>query len=268
MRIDGKKGATMIPRTRNNGRNTLLAVFMAFIMPGLGQVYNGELIKGISFFIIILAVSATGIWAAMFLPDSLLIYGALATFLASAALYIAAIVDAFNCASRADASYQPKSYNRWYFYLALWLLSNIVGGSIRGYVTDHYVQAYKIPTGSMEPTVLPGDYVLADKTAYNRMAPKKGDIVTFVYPDDRSKKFIKRIEALPGDIITYADGTQREVPHGYAYMVGDNRENSYDSRQFGFVPLRDVIAKVRQVYFSSGKDGIRWNRIGTTINSS
>jgi signal peptidase I len=119
-----------------------------------------------------------------------LIYGALVTFLVSAALCVAAIVNAFNRASVADAAYQPKSYNRWYFYLALWLLGNIVGGSIRGYVTDHYVQACKIPTGSMEPTVLPGDHVLADKTAYNRMAPKKGDIVIFVYPDDRSKKFI------------------------------------------------------------------------------
>jgi signal peptidase I len=57
------------------------------------------------------------------------------------------------------------------------------------------------------------------------------------------------------------------VPHGYAYVLGDNRENSYDSRQFGFVPLSDIIAKVRQIYYSSGKNGIRWNRIGTTVGS-
>jgi signal peptidase I len=268
MRIDGKKGATMIPQVRNNGRNTLLAVFMAFIMPGLGQVYNGELIKGISIFMILLAVSVTGIWAAVFLPDSLLVYGALATLLVSVALYIAAIVDAFKHASAADAAFQPKSYNRWYFYLALWLIGNIFGSFTTDYVTENYVQAYTIPTNSMEPSVLQGDYVLADKTAYGRMAPQKGDIVIFVYPDDRSKKFIKRIEALPGDTVTYVDGTQRKVPHGYAYMVGDNRENSYDSRQFGFVPLSDIVAKVRQVYYSSGEDGIRWDRIGTTVNSS
>ena len=178
----------MFSQVRDNGRNTLLAVFMAFIMPGLGQVYNGELIKGISIFMILLAISVTGICSVLFLPDSLLIYGALTTFLVSAALYIAAIVDAFNRASKADAAYQLKSYNRWYFYLALWLLANVIGGFTENYVTDNYIQAYTIPTNSMEPSVLQGDYVLADKTAYNRMAPKKGDIVIFVYPDDRSKR--------------------------------------------------------------------------------
>jgi signal peptidase I len=48
-------------------------------------------------------------------------------------------------------------------------------------------------------------------------------------------------------------------------MLGDNRDNSLDSRQFGFVPLSDVVARVRQVYFSLGKDGIQWERIGTIV---
>ena len=130
------------------------------------------------------------------------------------------------------------------------------------------MEAFKIPTTSMEPAVLPGDRILADKTAYRRMAPKKGNIIVFVYPDDRSKQFIKRIEALPGDTIPSPDGTKLTVPHGFVYVLGDNRENSHDSRHFGLVPLRDVIAKARQVYYSSGKDGIRWSRIGTSLNGS
>ncbi len=108
--------------------------------------------------------------------------------------------------------------------------------------------------------------MLADKTAYRRIAPQKGDVVTLVYPDDRSKKYIKRIEALPGETITCADGARKEVPHGFVYVLGDNRAHSYDSRQFGFVPLSDVIAKVRQVYYSSGTDGIRWSRIGAVVS--
>jgi signal peptidase I len=115
-------------------------------------------------------------------------------------------------------------------------------------VRDNLIDAYKIASGSMEPAVRRGDHVLADKTAYHRMSPKKGDLVIFVYPDDRSKIYIKRIEALPGETTTSADGTKTKVPHGFVYVLGDNRQNSYDSRQFGFVPLSDVIAKVRQVY--------------------
>jgi signal peptidase I len=99
------------------------------------------------------------------------------------------------------------------------------------------------------------------------MAPKRGDVVAFVYPDDRSKKFIKRIEALPGDTITRADGTQQVVPHGFVYVLGDNRDHSLDSRQLGFIPLGDVVAKVRQVYYWSGVRGIVWERIGVTIGS-
>jgi signal peptidase I len=251
----------------NKGRNTLLAVFLALAMPGLGQVYTGELIKGISYFLIILAISIAGVQGTVLLPDRMMIFGALAVMLACGALYIATVVEAFKKASMADVSYQLKPYNRWYFYLAIWLLGGIVWGAVRNYSTENYIEAYKIPTSSMEPAVRQGDCVLADKTAYKRVAPKKDDIVIFVNPDDRSKKFIKRIEALPGETVVASDGTKKEVPHGYVYVLGDNREKSYDSRKFGFIPLRDVVGKVRQVYFSSGINGIRWERIGVAVSS-
>jgi signal peptidase I len=119
----------------------------------------------------------------------------------------------------------------------------------------------------MEPGVHQGDRVLADKTAYHRMSPKKGDVVIFANPDNRSMMFVKRIEALPGNVVTRPDGTQEIVPHGFAYVLGDNRERSVDSRQFGFIPLRDIVAKVRQVYFSSGSQGIQWSRIGAIVGS-
>jgi signal peptidase I len=252
----------------NSGRNKWLALLMGLAMPGLGQVYNGELIKGISYFIILLALYVIGARGTVLLPDTMLLFGALCTILVAVAVFAAAIVDAYRKAGMAEPAYQLTRYNRWYFYLAVWLLGSVlVSGAVDGYVRDNWIEAYKIPTGSMEPGVRKGDRVLADKTAYHRMAPKKGDVVIFVYPDDRSKKFIKRIEALPGDAITYADGTKKEVPHGFVYVLGDNRQNSIDSRQFGFVPLGDVIAKVRQVYFSSGTDGIRWSRIGAPVGS-
>jgi signal peptidase I len=252
----------------NGGRNKWFALLMGLVMPGLGQIYNGELIRGVSYFIILLALYVIGARSTVMLPDSLLLLGALVTFLAAVAVYIFAVVDAYREARKASHAYQRTRYNRWYFYIATWLLGSVlVTGGVFSYVRDNFVEAYFIATGSMEPAVRAGDRILADKTAYHRMAPKRGDVVTFIYPDDRSKKFIKRIEGLPGDVVTFADGTKKEVPHGFVYVLGDNRENSYDSRRFGFIPLSDVIAKAREIYFSSGADGIRWSRIGTTVGS-
>jgi signal peptidase I len=143
----------------------------------------------------------------------------------------------------------------------------LISSAVYDYVRHNFIEAFRIPSASMEPAVMKGDRVLADKTAYHRMGPKKGDIVIFVYIDDRSKRYIKRIDALPGDTITLANGVKQTVPHGSIYVLGDNREHSDDSRKFGFVPLADVIAKVRQVYYSSGEDNIRWNRIGRTLGA-
>ncbi len=249
----------------NTGRNKWLAVLMGLAMPGLGQIYNGEPIKGISYFVILQVLYILGFRWTVLLPDKMLIFGALGTILAVIILYAAAAIDSYRKA--ATASYQPAVYNRWYFYVAVWLLGWVlVSGAGFGYVRDNVAEAYRIASGSMEPAIFAGDRVLADKTAYRRIAPQKGDVVTLVYPDDRSKKYIKRIEALPGETITCADGARKEVPHGFVYVLGDNRAHSYDSRQFGFVPLSDVIAKVRQVYYSSGTDGIRWSRIGAVVS--
>jgi signal peptidase I len=251
---------------KTSGRNTLAAIFLGLLMPGLGQIYNGDAVKGISFFIITLTLGVAGMRGTVLLPDSLLMYCTMTVILTTGVIYLLAVAEAFKQASKTEISYQLKSYNRWYFYPAVWLLGFALLFVSTGYVQDNYLATYKISTSSMEPGVCRGDYVLADKTAYHRMSPKKGDVVTFSNPDDRSQLYIKRIEALPGEVITHPDGTRETVPHGFVYVLGDNREHSKDSRLFGFIPLRDIVAKVRQVYYSSGSQGIQWSRIGTVIS--
>jgi signal peptidase I len=244
-----------------------LAVIMAVAMPGMGQIYNGEVIKGISFFIIFLALYIIGFQYIVLLGDTLLIAGVLCTILAVLCVYAASIIQAFRRANKLPSVSDKAAYNHWYFYVAIWMLGYVlISGTVYDYVRNNYIEAFKIPSSSMEPTVLRGDRVLADKTAYQRMPPKKGDIVIFVFKDDRSKRYIKRIEAMPGDTIRLADGSMQTVPHGSVYVLGDNKENSIDSRTLGFIPLSDVIAKVRQIYFSKGEDGIRWRRIGKTLD--
>jgi signal peptidase I len=249
------------------GRRKWLAAAMGLAMPGMGQIYNGEQVKGISCFIIFLVLYIVGFQWSVLLPDRLLIAGVLCTIVAVFGIYAVCVIDAYRKAKRL-AAYRLTPYNRWYFYIAAWMLGYVlISGAVYDYVRNNFLEAFKIPSASMEPAVMGGDRVLADKTAYRRMAPKKGDIVIFLYADDRSKRFIKRVEALPGDTVTLADGTRQEVPHGSVYVLGDNRGSSVDSRKFGFVPLSDVTARVRQVYYSSGDDGVRWNRIGTVLGA-
>jgi len=119
----------------------------------------------------------------------------------------------------------------------------------------------------MQPKVLKGDTVIADKTAYSRMDPQRGDIVVFIHPDYRSKIYIARIEVLPGETQTQEDGRAITIPHGYVFVkkIKSGEGGPHDSSGFGPVPLRDVIGKVRQVLFSSDQQGIRLERMGKVI---
>ena len=180
------------------------------------------------------------------------------------------------------------------------------------------VQAFRIPSGSMEDTLLVGDFLLANKFIYGPVIPftpirlpglrkpKPGDIVIFRFPRNPHKDFIKRVIAVGGQVVeirnkrVYVDGREvplppkakfmdpnilpREVsprdnfgpvrvPKGYLFVMGDNRDNSLDSRYWGFVPLKNVKAKAMIIYFSwNGRaplwdipHKIRWWRIGKII---
>lgn len=161
------------------------------------------------------------------------------------------------------------------------------------FIRTFVVQAFKIPSGSMEPTLMVGDHILVNKFIYGIKIPvfrktiipiskpKRGDIIVFIFPKDRSKDFIKRVIGLPGDTVEiknrklYINGRlfpdkhgvytednpgvntyQMEnfgpvtVPEGHYFVMGDNRNHSYDSRYWGFVPEEFIKGKAFIVYFS------------------
>ena len=201
---------------------------------------------------------------------------------------------------------KPKSKLRE--YIEAILLAIVIAFFIRTFV----IQAYKIPSGSMKPTLLIGDHILVSKFNYGiRLplvrstlipvgTPKRGDIVVFIYPEDRSKDFIKRLIGLPGDRIeirnkniflnglpwsdtrgVYVDtliipGSVQPrdnfgpvtVPEGSLFVMGDNRDESYDSRFWGFVPMKDVLGKALIIYWSWNQEnnGVRLSRIGSILH--
>lgn len=194
-------------------------------------------------------------------------------------------------------------------------------------------EPFRIPSGSLEPTLLTGDFILVNKFHYGLQLPvihwnltegsepKRGDIIVFRWPPDPSYDFIKRVVGLPGDTISYVNkvltvngvpvpqtpagsatvtdedgstwaakvyqenllGVKHDIyvnpdrttenykavvvpPHTY-FVMGDNRDDSADSRYWGFVPDHNIVGKAEFVWMSWNniKDRIRWDRIGKRI---
>lgn len=143
------------------------------------------------------------------------------------------------------------------------------------------VQPFYIPSGSMEPTLMPGDRILVNKFVYRFEEPKQGDIVVFIAPHDSAKRdFIKRVVAVAGQEVAVRGGELvvdgrpvREpyvvstngsdygplrVPEDAVFVMGDNRQNSSDSRVFGPLPEKDILGKAFIIYWplrlQSGQD--------------
>jgi signal peptidase I len=132
-------------------------------------------------------------------------------------------------------------------------------------------QAYMVEQYSMQPTLLPHDRVLVNKFVYRLGEPRRGDIVVLRYPRDRGRNYIKRIVAVPGDRIEIREGhlrvngTQIEefyingsatgdygpevAPDGSYFVLGDNRNNSEDSRAFGFVKRDLIVGRATVIYW-------------------
>ncbi len=135
------------------------------------------------------------------------------------------------------------------------------------------VKPFAIPSPSMEPTLMEGDRVLVNRLAYRFHPPQRGDIVVFRPPGQNgSDPFIKRVVAVDGDTIAISGGVlwlngepqdepylkerpmygelpETRIPPGFVWLMGDNRNNSGDSRVFGPVPVKSIIGKAFAIYW-------------------
>ena len=148
------------------------------------------------------------------------------------------------------------------------------------------VQAFKIPSGSMLPTLQIGDHILVNKFIYDFAPIHRGDIIVFKFPQDESRDFIKRVIGLPGETLEirgrqvlinevalkepyavfsdgpFAQAMEREhlgplvIPSGKFFMMGDNRDHSMDSRVWGVLDMHKIKGKAFVVYFSLRSEDI------------
>jgi len=206
----------------------------------------------------------------------------------------------------------PKRKSQFREYAEALVVALLLALAIRTFV----VQAFKIPSGSMLPTLQIGDHILVNKFLYGPRLeipltqvslgqlpgirkPKPGDVVVFIWPKDRSKDFIKRVVATEGQTIevrdrqVFIDGKAWDDPHAtwvaqpratgtggagdnygpytvpkdHVFVMGDNRDQSYDSRFWGPVPIADIKGQALVIYWSwDGPDRwVRWERIGRLV---
>ncbi len=172
----------------------------------------------------------------------------------------------------------PKEWARdkWKNWGEPFLVAAILAIVIRSFVLG----PYKIPTGSMIPTLMVGDRIFVDKISYRLRPPRRGDIIVFKYPLDKKKDFVKRLAGLPGDQIEIKAGKlyinskvvedppfsehyyyNREeweygksgkkiaVPPDYYFVLGDNSAQSSDSRNWGFVSKKNLVGRAFVIWW-------------------
>lgn len=193
-------------------------------------------------------------------------------------------------------------------YLEAIVTALILALLIRAYL----IQAFKIPTGSMIPSLLVGDHILVNRIIYGVKLPfsdkkvlvfkkpAKGDIIVFRYPEDPKRDFIKRVIAIEGDVIEarnkqiYVNGQMIKepyvrytdksanprgvdlrdnfgpfiVPADKYFVMGDNRDQSYDSRYWGYVDLKEIKGKAFIIYWSWDRERTmpRFNRLAHLVH--
>ncbi len=171
-----------------------------------------------------------------------------------------------------------------------WVESIIIAFLFAMVIRAFLVQAFKIPTGSMRMTLIEGDLILVNKFIYGAKVPftkwrlpvfkepKRGDVIVFIYPEDKSKDFIKRLVGLPGDVVEIRGGSiyindqpapesifnqiyyynrgnlagpgeKIIVPLDSYFVLGDNSATSKDSRYWGFVPKDNLLGQAMVVYW-------------------
>ena len=201
-----------------NRRRPWLAVVLSLIMPGLGHIYCGRIVRGLvlAFLSGILVPVVFGSLAVS--PSSVHMVVIIVLSFAYTVVWIVAIIDSWHTASHTAADYRLKDYNRWYVYVILLVMSMAGSTQVSLNVRSSLLEAFRVPGGSMYPTIGPNDRLLANKIAYSSSDPQKGDVVIFIYPENRRWNHIKRVVAVAGDTV--------EMRHNDLYINGKKLERT------------------------------------------
>ena len=258
-----------------------LTIFLTLTVPGLGHLYNGQAKKGILLYLVCAVIYYSQIYLKLIYTKQ----GLLTCFVFNILIYIYIIIDA-SILSLKTRSSSRFWYTKWYMLMII-IMTQI---AIPIYI-DHLSfvpKSYRIRSNSMAGALLIDDTTLVDLTAYETDTPGYDDIIVFTFPEDERKNFIKRVIGKPGDTVCIKDKqvfvngvniTENSILHTDAkynkkrdtmpsmiippetyFVLGDNRDESYDSRFFGPIAKEKIIGRARIIIWSD-----TWSRIGKTL---
>jgi len=211
-------------------KEPLLAAMLSLIITGLGQIYTGQIKRGILFFIIPLVPVVSLILYLKNPPTADFILFSFAALVIGCFIYrIFTAVDAYRSAKEYNIDNNlnrtvPGGKKTWliigiiFFGLIINLNpSDIVIANIALYIRENVAQAFNIPTEAMMPALLKGDLILVDKVIYKKEEPLRGDVIIFIHPEVTKKLLVKRLVGLPGETL--------EIKNGKIYINGQSLAN-------------------------------------------
>lgn len=267
-------------------RRPWLAALLSLVATGVGQVYNGKWKKGVGFLVaeLVLALAMLPLFGNF---TSLVLF---ITFLLGFNVFVA--VEAYTTAKELKR-FVPGRANRWRVYAAFVAGGLVLGGAFELAADTWFYRTYQTPTASMAPTIRAGDRFMVE--VLGRNAPvERGDIVIFRAPDGDDRDFVKRVIALPGEIVeirnkaVIVDGQPLNepyafhldsaevparddlgpyaVPQGSYFVMGDNREKSLDSRFLGPIGRERITGRALYIYFPADAGAEGWaDRLGVEL---
>jgi signal peptidase I len=266
----------------NRPRKIWKAILLHLLAPGLGQYYNSKFGRAIVFFSVGALVYLIGFFIT-YVSESAIVF--VLTLLFAAAIWIYILADTIILTrNNKQYFYATKYNNSWQKYLAMILALMAISAAVNFSAERFLLEGYRLPSGSMENTLLAGDMIIAKKCGYNSILP--GELVIFGYPPNPGVLHIKRCVARGNQSVEIVDkklyvddqfmvmpphaqnrderilpyseefGGLRDnmprvtVPEGKIFVLGDNRDNSLDSRFYGFVNSDLIIGKPIFIYWS------------------
>lgn len=266
-----KRNSTEFEADRKQNKDAWLAVFLSGFIPGLGHVYLKQWLSSVIFFTVFIAVA---IAAGSKNPTIALLANL---------LQVALVLIAFYHVYVSAPVQRERSRRTLMLFMAGFISISVVISTILAIAIRLFVaEARYIASGSMQPTLQINDRLIINKLAYRFREPERGDIILFspteaLQEENIRDAFIQRIIGLPGDRVeiksgqvyindraldetyinersNYQWGPQIVAPNSY-FVLGDNRNNSYDSRYWGFVPRENIIGKATQRFYPFDRTG-------------